>query len=36
MPREAGQVIFRILVAKVVQQQERIEIGRVAEAESPA
>ena len=36
MPREAGQVILRNVVAEVVQQQERIEVGRVAEAERAA
>ena len=33
MPRKAGQVIRRILVAKIVQQQERIELRGLAEAE---
>src|SRR5580698_9020399 len=33
MPRKAGQVILRDVVAEVVQQQERVELRRVAEAE---
>ena len=33
MPGEAGQIVGRILVAKVVEQQERIEFGGLAEAE---
>src|SRR5262249_26794353 len=36
MPREAGQIVNRMLVAEIVQQQERIEVARVAEAERPA
>jgi hypothetical protein len=35
MPRKSRQVILRNLIAEVVEQQERIEIGRVAEAERP-
>jgi len=31
MPRKSGQIIFRIVVAKIVQQQKRIEILRFAE-----
>ena len=33
MPRKAGEIIVRVLVAEVVEQQERIELRRVAEAE---
>jgi hypothetical protein len=33
VPGEAREVILRVLVAKVVEQQERIEVGRGAEAE---
>ena len=33
MPREALEIIVRPLVAKVVEEQERIELGRIAEAE---
>ena len=33
MPRKSGQVIFRVVIAKIVQQQKRIEILRFAEAE---
>ena len=33
MPRKPGAVIFRPVVAEIVQQQERIEFARVAEAE---
>src|SRR6266446_3669136 len=33
MPRKSGQVIFRVVVAKIVQQQKWIEILRFAEAE---
>ena len=36
MPRKAGQVILRDVVAEIVQQQERIELGGVAETESAA
>ena len=34
MPREAGEVVVGPVVAEVVEQQERIELGRVAEAET--
>jgi hypothetical protein len=34
MPGKSGQVIFGILVAEVVQEQERIEILGFAEAKS--
>jgi hypothetical protein len=33
MPGKARQVILRNVVAEIVEQQERIEVGRVAEAE---
>ena len=33
MPRKSGQVIPRIVVAKIIQQKKRIEILRLAEAE---
>jgi hypothetical protein len=36
MPRKALQIIFRHIVPKVVEQQERIEIRRVAETECTA
>ena len=36
MPGKAGQVILGNVVAEIVEQQERIEVGRVAEAERPA
>ena len=36
MPREARQVILRNVVAEIVEQQEGVEIGRVAEAERAA
>jgi len=36
MPGEAGAVFFRPVVAEIVEQQERIEFGGVAEAESAA
>src|SRR5215472_12160675 len=36
MPWKAGQVIFRNVIAKVIQQQERIEVLRVSEPERPA
>ncbi len=36
MPREAGQIILGNVVAEIVEQQERIEIGGVAEAECAA
>src|SRR2546430_2049386 len=34
VPREAGQVILRNVIAEVVEEEERIKVGRVAEAES--
>ena len=36
MPREAGQIVLGPIVAEVIHHQERIEIGRVAEAERAA
>ena len=36
VPREARQVIFRDVVAEVVEQEERVEIGRIAESECAA
>jgi hypothetical protein len=36
MPRESGKVLVGIVVSKVVEQQERIELGRIAEAERAA
>src|SRR5262249_9456537 len=36
MPREAGEVVFGDVVAEVVEEQERVEVGRVAEAERAA
>ena len=36
MPREAGQVIGRNVVAEVIEQEEGVEVGRVAEAERAA
>ena len=36
MPRESGEVIRRAVVAEIVEQQKRIELRRVAEAERAA
>ena len=36
VPGEAGEVVLRALVAEIVEQQERIELGGVAEAEGAA
>src|SRR6516225_9213465 len=36
MPRETREVVLGNVVAKVVQQKEWIEVGRVAKAECPA
>ena len=36
MPREAGQVIGRDVVAEVIEQEEGVEVGRVAESERAA
>ena len=35
MPGEAGEVVVRIVVAEIVQEQEGIEVAGVAEAEGP-
>src|SRR5262249_55026706 len=36
MPREAGEIILGNIVAKVIQQEERIEVLRIPETESAA
>ena len=36
MPRETGAIIVGAVVAEIVEQQERIEFGGVAEAEGAA
>jgi hypothetical protein len=36
MPGKPGEIFFRPVVAEIVKQQERIELGGVAEAESAA
>ena len=36
MPRKAGEIIGRPVVAEIVEQQERIGLGGVAEAEGAA
>ena len=36
MPREAGEIILRPIAAEIVHHEERVEIGRVAEAEGAA
>ena len=36
MPREAGQVLIRVVVPEVVEQEKRIEVGGVAEPKGPA
>ena len=36
MPREAGEIFVRPVVAEIVEQQERVEFGGVAEAERAA
>src|SRR5205807_9462676 len=33
VPRKSGEIVARIVIAKVVEQQERIEFGRVAKSE---
>jgi hypothetical protein len=33
MPREAGQIIFRAIVAEIVQQQKGVKLAGVAETE---
>ena len=36
MPRKPRQVIVRNIIAEIIEQQERVEVRRVAEAEGPA
>ena len=36
MPGKAGEIILRPIVAEIVEQQERIGLGRIAEAEGAA
>src|SRR5438876_3216006 len=36
MPRETGPIVVGILIAKIVEQQERIEIACITEAECTA
>jgi hypothetical protein len=36
VPGKTGEVILRQIISKIIQEQERIELGRVAEPESPA
>ncbi len=36
VPGKTGAIIFRAIVAKIVEQQERIEFAGVSEAEGPA
>ena len=36
MPGETGQIILRNVIAEVVEQQERVEVGSVAEAKGAA
>src|SRR5262245_63117450 len=36
MPRESGAIVLRALVAEIVEQQERIEVAGIAEAEGTA
>src|SRR5262245_27113243 len=36
MPRKSGAIVLRALVAEIVEQQERIEVSGIAEAERPA
>jgi hypothetical protein len=36
VPGEPGAVVLRMIVAEVVEQQKRVELARVAEAEGPA
>ena len=33
MPRESGEIILRLIVSKIVQEKERINVCRIAEAE---
>jgi hypothetical protein len=34
MPRESGQVITRVVVSKIVEEQKRVEVFRFAESEA--
>jgi hypothetical protein len=34
VPGKAGEIFLRIVIAKIVEQQKRIEVGRVAETEA--
>jgi hypothetical protein len=36
VPRETGQIVFWNIIAEVIEKEKRIEVGRVAEAESTA
>ena len=36
MPRKAGEIVVRVVVSEVVQEQKRIVVGRLAEAERAA
>src|ERR1700761_3618157 len=36
MPRKAGAIVVRPVIAEIIEQQEGIEIAGIAEAESPA
>jgi hypothetical protein len=36
MPRKAGQIIFGNIIAEVVEEEERVEVRGVAEAERAA
>jgi hypothetical protein len=31
VPRESGEIVGRVVVAEIVEEQERIEVGRIAE-----
>ena len=34
MPRESGEIVGRIVVAEIIEEQERIEVGGIAEPEA--
>jgi hypothetical protein len=34
VPRESGEVVARVVVAEIVEEQERIELRRISEAKS--
>jgi hypothetical protein len=36
MPGKPGQVLFRDVVAEIIEKKEGIEVGGIAESESPA